>query len=436
MFGQTISERIASSLEAAHSTQDTLNVFTSIDDEGALERAAALDQRIEDGDDVGPLAGSPVAVKDLIDQANRVTTNGSSFYRETPDSSASCVTAIERDGGVVIGRTGLHEFAFGFSSENPFWGAVRNPWDPTTSPGGSSGGSAAAVAAGIVPLALGTDTGGSVRVPAALCGTYGLKVTYGRIPLDGVFPLVPSIDTVGPLASSIDIIEASYRAMSGDVVPEPTNDRLRFGVPQPWFDDSPIDADVADEFQRAIDTLTSNGHRVDPIGMPDVVASKQIYSAIAEEVREVHRDFRAAGKEYGGDVSERLDMADVVTSSDVLAARKWQHMIRGRFADALAKVDFLITPTVPARRKFIGDDLIGGRPYRSVLSYFSGIVNHSLHPAIALPLAGSGAPAVSLQVIGPLDSEVALIGLGRSLDAVDLTRFTLAPKSSPTPGAG
>ena len=140
MSGQTTVERVSRALTGAHASQEALNAFTSIDDEGALERAAALDRRIDAGDDIGPLAGSPVAIKDLIDQANRITTNGSSFYRVTPERSATCISNVEQAGGVVIGRTGLHEFAFGFSSENPFWGAVTNPWDPTTSPGGSSGG--------------------------------------------------------------------------------------------------------------------------------------------------------------------------------------------------------------------------------------------------------------------------------------------------------
>src|SRR5690606_2093346 len=150
----------------------------------------------------------------------------------------------------VIGRTGLHEWAFGFSSENPHWGPVRNPWDPDLSCGGSSGGSAAAVAAGIVPIAVGTDTGGSVRVPAGLCGVFGLKVTQGRIPTDGVFPLVPSIDTVGPLADSVDNLALAYRVMSGETVTEGTGGMLRLGVPEPWFDEAPMSQEVADAFAR------------------------------------------------------------------------------------------------------------------------------------------------------------------------------------------
>jgi len=260
-------------------------------------------------------------------------------------------------------------------------------------------------------------------------------VTHGRISLDGVFPLVPSIDTVGSLANSINGIEVSYRAMSGDSGPEPQQARLRFGIPEPWFDLSPTDNDIASEFQKAIDMLVSLGHDVRPVEMPDVLPSNQLWNAVAEEAREVHREFRLAGRRYGADVKERLDAADLVTQSEIDASRIWQQTVRDGFSYIFGTIDFLITPTVPVRRKVIGDDFIKGQPYRSVLSYFSAIVNHSLHPAIALPLADSGTPPASLQVIGPRNSEMALIGLGRHLESKELTRFILPPSSSPTPGA-
>jgi len=186
-----------------------------------MARAADIDDRLSRGEEVGPLAGMPIGLKDLIGHEGRVTTSGSSFYAETATSTAECVRRLEDAGAVIIGRTNLHEWAFGFNSENEHWGTVRNPWDLGTSAGGSSGGSGAAVAAGINPIAIGTDTGGSVRVPAALCGTHGLKVTYGRIPLDGVFPLVASVDTVGPLADSVVNTALAYRVMSVDETPEP-----------------------------------------------------------------------------------------------------------------------------------------------------------------------------------------------------------------------
>ncbi len=420
-------ELVSAALEAAHATQATLNAFTSLDDERAMARARAIDA----GDIMGPLAGMPIGLKDLIDQAGRVTTCGSAFYRHVAQQDATCVTELERAGAVIIGRTGLHEWAFGFSSENPHWGPVRNPWDTTTSAGGSSGGSAAAVAGGITPIAVGTDTGGSVRVPAALCGTFGLKVTHGRVPLDGVFPLVSSIDTVGPLADSIDGLEIAYRAMSGDQSPaEPVTRGLRLGIPQPWYSEAPMDEGIAADFEDTVTSLRELGHEVHAIEMPDVLPNRHIWNAIAEEVRQVHHDFRSRGEPYGPDVSKRLDDAELVTPEDSEAARRWQEMIRARFSDALSTVDFLVTPAVPVRRKVIGVDTIGERHYRAVLSWFSALVNHALLPAIAMPVTATGPPPASIQVIGPPRAEARLISLGRQMEASAVVRFVRATNST------
>lgn len=431
----TATERVQAALARAHATQDTLNAFISIDDERALERAGEIDARLERGEEVGALAGVPVALKDLIDHQGRVTTCGSAFYAEMADTTAVSVQRLEDAGAVVIGRTNLHEWAFGFNSENEHWGPVRNPWDNTISAGGSSGGSGAAVGAGITPIAIGTDTGGSVRVPAALCGTFGLKVTYGKIPLDGVFPLVPSVDTVGPLADSMENIALAYRAMSRDERPEPERGLLRFGVPEPWFGGAPLADDIRSGFEGAVAALRGLGHEVHPIEMPDTHPSSHIIGAL-EEVAAVHREFREQGKPYGEAVDARIAAVENLTSEQVAAARDWQQMIRGRFADAFDTVDFLVTPTSPAARKTIGHDMIGDKEHRAVLSYFTSIVNHTLCPALALPIANSGAPPASLQLIANLDSEPALIGLGRWLEDSGVARFSPAPGNSPNAGGG
>ncbi len=429
MYGVTAVSRVSEALEAAHTTQDSLNAFTSIDDDRALAAAERVDDRINRGHYAGPLAGTPLSLKDLIDHEGRVTTCGSAFYRHQATNSAACVAALEAAGGVIIGRTGLHEWAFGFSSENPHFGAIHNPWDLTTSPGGSSGGSAAAVAAGITPIAIGTDTGGSVRVPAALCGVFGLKVTYGRIPLAGVFPLVSSIDTVGPLADSMENLSIAYQAMSDDLG-EADIGPMRIGIPQPWYDDSPTSHEISNAFDTAVSALADMGHELHAIAMPDVVPSRQIVHAIAGEVTAVHRDFRSGGERYGEDVAKRLDEAASVTVEDQADGLAWQQMIRNRFSDALATVDLLVTPTVSVRKKVIGEDLIGAQHYRSVISYFSALVNHSLHPALAVPLAGTGSPPASLQVIGPLGAEALLIKFGASLESGGLAGFRHAPSDS------
>lgn len=327
----------------------------------------------------------------------------------------------------MIGRTGLHEFAFGFSSENPHFGPVRNPWDPDTSCGGSSGGSGAAVAAGIAPIALGTDTGGSVRVPAALCGTYGLKVTQGRISTEGVFPLSHSVDTVGPLADSVDNLSLAYRVMSGDDRPEPEPRRLRIGVPQPWFADSPMSDEVIGAFGNALSDLAMLGHPISEADMPDVGPSPLVVSAIAGEVWEVHKDFRERGEHYGEDVAIRIDDCAAKTEAEIAEGRDWQRMLEDRFAAAFSDFDLIVTPTVPVRSKRIGEEMIGDLHYRTVLSWFSYVANHARIPAIAMPLLGTGSPPLSLQAMAPAGSEPLLLAFARSLEREGISGFRPAP---------
>ncbi len=419
---------ISAAVEHAHLLNSSLNIFTSIETDPVPTSHT------------GVLAGVPIALKDLIDHAGRVTTCGSAFYRETATTTAPSINRLEDAGAVIVGRTGLHEWAFGFSSENPHWGPVRNPWDPTTSPGGSSGGSAAAVAAGIVPIAIGTDTGGSVRVPAALCGTFGLKVTYGRIPLDGVFPLVPSVDTVGPLADSVANLETAYRVMSGTDRVEHRARPLRLGIPRPWVEDAPMSDEVAEAFNRAVSNLRDMGHEVVEFDLPGIVPDHHIQWAIAREVVEVHAEFRQQGQPYGPDVAARLDAADQVTETQANEGRAWQERVRDTFSSAFESIDLMITPTVPVRRKVIGIDTIGEHQYRAVVSYFSAIVNHTLHPAIAMPLADTGEPPLSLQAIGPMDGEDLLLGFAHLLEDSGVVRFirqglTQRPRSTDKLGA-
>ncbi|MGA7227081.1 MAG: amidase [Acidimicrobiia bacterium] len=412
---------------SALDAQERLNVFTQLeqaDDLGAL--AASIVAAVRNGA-VLPLAGIAVGLKDLIDHQGRVTTAGSAFYRRDAATSAPVVRRLEEAGAVIIGRTGLHEFAFGFTSENPHFGPVRNPWEPTCSPGGSSGGSGAAVAAGITPISIGTDTGGSIRVPAALCGCFGLKVTHGRIPLEGVFPLAGSLDTVGPLADGMANLEMAYRVMSGDESHQPAPHELRLGVPHPWYDDAPLDARVRVAFEKSLADLDSLGHRVEHFELPGVLPSSQLVHAMAREVNEVHEDFRARGLPYGDDVAQRLDDCAAVTPAQMDAAVAWQQTIRQSFAHSFENFDFLLTPTTPVMRKEIGKDMIDGIHHRTVLSWFTALVNHSLCPAIAMPLAGTDSPPVSLQAIGPRGSETSILAFGKSLESSGMVRFRPAP---------
>jgi len=420
---------------------DSLNAFTSGDD-GALARAERIDAAVARGEDPGVLAGVPVAIKDIIDHAGRVTTAGSSFYRHRAERSAPAVERLEAAGAVIVGRTGLHEFALGFSSENDWFGPVRNPWDPQTSPGGSSGGSAAAVAAGLVPVALGTDTGGSIRVPAALCGCVGLKVTHGRVPLTGVFPLAPSRDTVGPLATTVADVAAIYTVIAGDepadpwshpvavVAPARPTDlaTLRVGIPHPWVD-RPLTEGVRTGFEGFLAALAAAGATVVAVGAPHLDPAT-MPRAVYAEVAAVHRDWITAHPErYGPAIRDRI-LKDLGHTADaVAAAAEWRHRLARSFDRLFAGVDLLVTPTTPTMRKEIGRDLVEAgaepEPHRIALSWFTNLVNQAGLPALALPLRGSAAagPPVSIQLIGPAWSEHRLLEAGLALEAMGLAGF-------------
>jgi aspartyl-tRNA(Asn)/glutamyl-tRNA(Gln) amidotransferase subunit A len=422
-----------------------LNAFTAIDAERALERASSLDAAVAAGGDPGPLAGVPVALKDLIDHEGRVTTCGSGFYRGTPDRSATIVERIEAAGGIIIGRTGLHEFAFGFSSENPWFGPVRNPWDPATSPGGSSGGSGAAVAAGMAPLGVGTDTGGSVRVPAAMCGIAGLKVTHGRIPLTGIFPLAPSIDTVGPLARSAADLTLLYGVMAGHDIRDPWSDPrpvampdrdkelagLRIAVPSEWLDTA-LDKTSRTGFTWALDQLEALGAVVETVSEPLLRPSSMISASFAPEVAAVHeRWYRADPNQYGSPVRERMAAVFDTDPAEYEAALEWRGRLRSAFERLLADHDVLATPTVASLRKVIGEEAsqteTGSVPYRTALSWFTPLVNHASVPAIALPLATAGDPPPSLQLIGPRWGEAPLLAIATALEDARIVAYRTPP---------
>ena len=422
---------------------DVLNSFTEVDGPGALARAGDLDARIAAGDDPGPLTGVPIALKDLIHHAGHVTTAGSSFYRHHATSTAAAAQRLEDAGAVIVGRTGLHEFAYGFNSENEWFGPVKNPWDPSLSPGGSSGGSGSAVGAGILPTAIGTDTGGSVRVPAALCGAVGLKVTHGRIPTSGVVPLAESLDTVGPIAASVEDAARAYEAMAGDAIEDPWSvpapneesgpmplEALRAGIPTQWMADAPITTEAKQAFTDALDSLANLGVTIVELDSPTLAPSQLGWLLSAAEAASVHRDwFADPDMAYGNQIESRLAAALDVTVDEFVEARRWQAGLVGAARRAFGTVDTLVLPTVGHNRKVIGDEhiMVAGDPvhHRAVLAHFTATVNQMWCPAIALPLTGSGTPPHSIQFVGAWWSEQLLIDVGRRLEQTDLVGFEL-----------
>lgn len=430
---------IASALARAEESQRQLNAFTLIDDEGAMARAAGIDRLVADGRDPGPLAGVPIGLKDLIDQAGLPNTKGGSFPVEPSESSATVVRRLGNAGAVIIGRTGLHEFAFGFTSENHWFGPVRNPWNLDTSPGGSSGGSGAVVAAGIVPIAIGTDTGGSVRVPAALCGVFGLKVTHGRVPITGVYPLAPSFDTVGPIASTIPDLGAAYLAMAGDDPDDPWSQpvpvdsapmdidplELRFGVVKQWMN-PPHTTDVSDGMDQFLSEAAALGIDIVEIDEPGLTRTDSVAAAFGAEVIAVHGERLASDPDrYGPETAARLTSAASATVEDVITAMQWQSAARAILGRSFASgIDALIAPTVGGMHKVIGDqdmDLDGESVFhRTLLATFTAPINQIGAPAIAAPIPGTGTPPISVQLIGPLWGESRLLAIASTLETASV----------------
>jgi aspartyl-tRNA(Asn)/glutamyl-tRNA(Gln) amidotransferase subunit A len=438
-------------LAAAEDAQDTLNAFTLIDADGARRAAADIDRRIAARQPVGRLAGVPIAIKDLIDQAGLPTTNGGGIEPLIPAASATCVARLQAADAVLIGRTGLHEWAFGFSSENHFFGPVRNPWDRDLSPGGSSGGSGAAVAAGLSAAALGTDTGGSIRVPAALCGVVGLKVTHGRVPLTGVTPLAESVDTVGPIGRSVADVAAVYAVIAGDDPADPwcrprrvitpgaeaNLAHLRVGVPHPWVDLATADA-VRTAFDAGLAALDAAGATIVHLDLPDLTFPGAVNEAMYPEVASVHRErFLTNPDAYGPEVRRRLEEVVEFQLDDYLDGMRWRSRMRAVAARALNGVEVLATPTVGLARKVIGDDrvTIDDRPvsYRPAMAQFTALVNHLGLPALALPLPGSSVPPASIQLIGAAWSEHHLLEIGSAMETAGIATVSRPPLWRPGP---
>ncbi|MDX6480187.1 MAG: aspartyl-tRNA(Asn)/glutamyl-tRNA(Gln) amidotransferase subunit [Gaiellaceae bacterium] len=285
-----------------------------------------------------PRAGTPVAIKDLLDTAGLRTTYGSAlFVDHVPAESAESVRRLEAAGYAVAGKTNLHEFAYGISSQNEHFGTVPNPAFPGRIAGGSSGGSAAAVAAGEVELALGTDSAGSIRIPAAWCGVVGFKPSYGLVPADGCFPLAPSFDVVGPIASTVGGCEELMRALVPSFAGEDVSRELEVGVAWLAYAEPDVRAGVAAVAERFPRRRT--------VELPLAPENRADFML---EVADVHRALFPGNEElYGEGVRAKIERCLEVTDAEAASARREREEYRERVEEALAGIDLLVTPSVP-----------------------------------------------------------------------------------------
>jgi aspartyl-tRNA(Asn)/glutamyl-tRNA(Gln) amidotransferase subunit A len=317
MHDATVTQRAQALLERIRAVDGELRCYVAVDENAVLREAARLDAIRADGR--GVLHGWTLAVKDLIDVAGLPTRAGSSFYRRDPERDAPVVAALRAAGALVIGKTNTHEFAWGITTDNPHFGRTKNPWDTTRIVGGSSGGSGAAVAADLCDIALGSDTLGSIRIPAALNGVSGLRPATGALPLDDIFPLAIGLDTVGPFARDLKTVRRVYEVLAGAVVPHMDARRacrLRGGR---W---DRVDASVTSALDAAVDALRGGGVVVDDITWWDDALVPAVAAVQQRAAARVHEPFFAAHREdYGEDVRARVAYALSVTEAAETEAR-------------------------------------------------------------------------------------------------------------------
>ena len=416
----------------------SLRAFITVTADRALEQARQADREFAMGQDRGPFQGIPVALKDLFLTKGVRTTAGSRVYEDfVPEIDATVVEKLRAAGAVLLGKLNMHELAYGITSANPHFGAVRNPWNPAHSPGGSSGGSGAAVATQMVFMAMGSDTGGSIRIPATFCGTVGLKPTYGRVSRYGVLPLGFSLDHMGPLTRTVRDAALALNAIAGHDPRDPTSSRrpvldyvpdedcsmrgVRIGLPDSFFFER-LDEGVESAVRGAVARAESMGAVVKPVRLPDIQALNAIARVVllceAAAVAEPYPQDRSL---FGADVLALLDQGRLVPATDYMNAQRLRRKMRREFDQVWKEVDCLITPATPSPAPRVGDTTVrlGGRDedVRLASTRLVRGVNALGYPALSLPcgLSASGLP-LGMQIIGAAFEEAPLLRIGAALE--------------------
>lgn len=394
-----------------------LNAFLSVMREGALRDARYATEGLKRGEDWGPLHGIPIAVKDLIDIEGEITTAGSEFLRyNEAKGDADVVRRLRAAGAILIGKTNLHEFALGTTTINPHFGPTRNPWNPEHIPGGSSGGSGTAVGALMVPGALGTDTGGSVRIPAALCGITGLRPGKKRISAEGVVPLSVTLDAVGPMAHTaedvaimLDVLDANPidPASATGKINEPIKG-LRVGLPSDNFFWLESDFEVVAAVRAAVDKLVDMGMKMEEISLPQMQTAMKASTIIAiSEAANYHKERmeNEPGK-FGDDVRSRLELAKRYSAVDYAWARQYAREWRAFLGELLReKIDVIALPTTPCpAMKIEGLDSVAAG---GLLLKFNYPLSLSSLPALSMPcgFTQDGLP-IGIQLVGLRESTI------------------------------
>lgn len=442
---RALRQRKVSSLELARQALERiaqldpkLRAFITVTAEVAQAAARQADEDLASGKDRGPLQGIPVAVKDVFSTRGIRTTCGSRFFQDyVPDEDAAVVERLKSAGAVIVGKTNMHELAYGVTSTNPHFGAVRNPWHLERIPGGSSGGSGSAVAAGLVFMAMGSDTGGSIRIPAAFCGTVGLKPTFGRVSRYGVLPLDFTLDHMGPLTRCVRDAALVLNALAGfdprddssssrpvdDYLPSETISLqgLRIGLPENFYLEQ-VTPEVAASVSRAAALAEQLGAVVIPVRLPDMaqlnIMGRVILLCEAAAAMERYLDRR---QDFGADVLALLDQGRLIPASHYINAQRLRRVWCRDFQRLWQQVDCLFTPTTPTSAPRIGQATISLDGVEEDVRIASTRLVRGINvlglPALSLPCGfdGEGMP-LGLQIVGRGFQEALILRAGAALE--------------------
>lgn len=434
-------ELTQSMLERIERLNPRLNCYLTVTAEDALRCAREAEEQINKGEYQGPLHGIPIGLKDLFETSGVRTTAGSKFFADyIPEKDAAVVEKLRAAGAIVLGKLNMHEIALGVTNVNPHYGPSRNPWNPKTISGGSSGGSGGALAAGLCFGALGSDTGGSIRIPSSLCGITGLKPTYGRVSLRGVIPLSWSLDHAGPMARGVDDVALLLKTIAGYDPEDPASQDL----PVPDFLGSlkagikgwrvalasdefftKADSEVLEAVKKAAGVLESLGARVEEVPFPEArLAAQNNGLLVTAEAAAFHQErLQKHPEDFGADVLQRLQGGAAYSGSEVSQARRMQSILRRKFEQFFAGYDLLLTPTTPSAALLIeavqsGQNADAGQTNPAVeaarqLTRFTAPFNFTGLPALSIPcgFTASGLPT-GLQLAARPWGEASLLRAG------------------------
>ncbi|MCW0232271.1 MAG: AtzE family amidohydrolase [Ferrovibrio sp.] len=433
-------EALRVSLARIESSNPALNAFTAVTSERARARAAAIDQARDEGKMLGPLAGVPFAVKNLFDVAGLATLAGSKINRDSPPAGADAalVQRLEAAGAILVGALNMGEYAYDFTGENIHYGPSRNPHDPTCMSGGSSGGSGTAVASGMVPLALGSDTNGSIRVPSSLCGLFGLKPTFGRLSRHGSFPFVADLDHLGPMTRSVTDLALSYDAMQGpddmdtwcaQKPAEPVTakldagiDGLRIAVADGYFADQgdPEVHEAVAAFAKALKTERR-------VTVPEAGRGRAAaYVITTVEGANLHRErLKTRAMDFDPAVRDRFLAGLMLPADWLVQAHRFRRWYQARAAELFKEVDIILAPATPRVAPKLGQAMmtLNGveMPVRANLGLFTQPISAIGLPVVAAPYAErAGKLPIGVQIIAAPWKEELALRVARRLESIGI----------------